>query len=201
MEKIPTIEEVTKAFNMVMNSDASFSLFNNLADLANKKAEEPMDNDSYWDALMLTRYMFLKTNHSLCMVTGHEAEVSFLDTLSTTFRDTLIRIRESHGKAFIIFIAKSIPQSIRSTFREFLQDNTLKCVAVTLTDPKLLTHFITCDDKMVRIEEYHEPLELSSRADTVKAKMYFNNPARTKMSQDFFNSLWGHIQTKLEDKK
>ncbi len=55
MEKIPTIEEVTKAFNMVMNSDASFSLFNNLADLANKKAEEPMDNDSYWDALMLTR--------------------------------------------------------------------------------------------------------------------------------------------------
>ena len=108
MEKIPTIEEVTKAFNMVMNSDASFSLFNNLADLANKKAEEPMDNDSYWDALMLTRYMFLKTNHSLCMVTGHEAEVSFLDTLSTTFRDTLIRIRESHGKAFIIFIAKII---------------------------------------------------------------------------------------------
>lgn len=190
-----TVRQVTKIFKQLQELEAEYNVFDKLADFASLNTELPIDNDSYMDALLLTDYMFKRTSNNILMLTGHDNEVCFLETLKDTFIETLERIKNNGGKVKIIFIAESVPESIKTTFEKYY-NSTLECIAVKLKNDYPVKHFIACDSRMVREEDIHPTLTDASPANIIKAKMYFNNKTKNQINTSLFNLIWAQVKGK-----
>lgn len=189
------IENAIEIFKMMQELDG-FQTFDELADLANLKADEPINNDSFLDALMLNRYMFDNCKNSLCMFTAHSGEVSFLTHLKEYFLQTLERLRIDGRKAKIIFIADKQPEILEDEdIKKYLTSRVLEYFRIQVKDTSIVRHYIVCDD-MVRIEEPHKELTLNSFASEIKAKMYFNAPVKARMMRNNFQNIWDFIISK-----
>ncbi len=147
-------------------------------------------NDSYGDALRLTEVMLRHTHRQFVILTGGACG-GFYITLLDPLRDALNRIRDSGGKGRMIILSETYPEWLRALAEDY--KGTLEIASANPSLPK--KHFIVCDSTMVREEELHGELTLSSKADLIKAKVHFNNPAKGNELEGMFDSLWSASET------
>ena len=189
-----TIGEANDALKKIFEHECSFPLFDDLATFARRNDSDSFNNDSYIDAVLLTRYMFNHTNESLCMLTGHGGEIDFLKTIEKSFARMLERIREAGHSARIVFLADHIPGFIKEgIFKPFWEDKTLKCCTGRVVGDKPVQHYIVCDSNMIRIEEPHAGITKDSPINIIKAKMYFDSKALASAHRNVFDRMWNRL--------
>lgn len=151
---------------------------------------DAVSNSSYLHALILTDLMFRHTSHSFSMVTGCAGD-GFLTSLSNSFRKMLFRIKDARGTARIVFLDKPEPknQCFDNLRKEFA--GTLSCISA-LSSGKV-SHFMVCDQDMVRDEDLHKPLTPDSSAHLIKARVYFRNKPKASAFSMRFDSLWNAL--------
>ena len=149
--------------------------------------DKPFQNDSYFDALVLTDVMFRRSKQSVEILTGPALD-GFLCELKESFIELLKRLKEVGGKVRIIVLCDKKPEQLKTLelMRQF--PDTLNIAFGTQTKP--LQHFIVCDSRIVRVENIHEPITKSTRADEIKAEVYFNDPQKARTLKTFFNAVW-----------
>lgn len=192
MKEKVTIANATDIFNELMKFDTDFPVFDELASLANLKANGSIPNDSFLDALLLNRYMFKNTKYSLRMLTGHTGDISFLSILKQPFLTALNKIKSHNGKAKIIFIGDDHSFCNAPDVKSFIDNGTLEVKNVSMKEPDIVKHFIVCDN-MVRMERPHPALTKESPANLIQADVYFNAEAKSKMQNSFFDGIWDLI--------
>lgn len=160
--------------------------------LINSGFTHPFSNDSYLDALNLTEVMLSHTNSDLLFLTGSGAD-GFLTHLTEPFRGALKRIENCKGQARIVILGDPMP-SVPSALQKFQSEFSTSLKVATAKPLARLQHFIVCDSKIVRVEEYHEPLNNSSMASEIKAKVHFNNPSLANMLRTVFDGIWNVVK-------
>ena len=158
---------------------------------ADTEVNEPLNNDSYADALFLTDIMLQKTNRSLCVLTGN-CVGQFLSVLNDSLIGALKRIKNLKGKARFILVDTD------GKVPEFLK--TLKAAGypISVTFAKAVnnakvSHYIIADGKMLRDEKYHEELTDESAASDIRASVYLNSPVHAQSKQVRFDSVWEQL--------
>ena len=192
-KKTLTIGEANEALKKIFEHEGSFPLFDDLATFARRNDSDSFNNDSYVDAVLLTRYMFNHTNESLCMLTGHGGEIEFLETIKKSFVNMLARIREAGQCARIIFLADHVPDFVKNGDFKPFWGTTLKCCTGRVVGGKPIQHYIVCDSNMVRIEEPHKEITKDSPINVIKAKMYFDSKVIATAHKNAFDSIWGRL--------
>ena len=86
----------------------------------------------------------------------------------------------------MIVMSHQYPEWLKALVEDFNGTFEIACVNSNQREK----HFIVCDSKMVREEELHGELTLSSKADLVKAKVNFNEPSKGKYLESLFESIW-----------
>lgn len=196
--KALTIGDANDALKRIFEHEGSFPLFDDLATFARRNDSDSFNNDSYVDAVLLTRYMFNHTNESLCMLTGNGREIDFLKTIKKSFIGMLERIRKAGKCARIIFLADQVPGFINDgEFKPFVEDGTLKCCTGRVVGGKPIQHYIVCDSNMIRIEEPHQEITRDSPIDVIKAKIYFDSKGIASVRKGVFDRIWERL---FEDK-
>lgn len=162
--------------------------FRDAVDLLIKiKAGEPLPNDCYLDALYLTHNMFLRTNHSLCILTGGSAD-QFLDALREPFMKALERIQKTSGKARMIILDGEMPACVKELLERF--KDVFEVRRGQVKKGAKVNHLIACDSTMVRVEAPHEALALDSDSNSIKARVYFDNAEEYKNRVGYFDAAW-----------
>lgn len=151
--------------------------------------DAPLANGNFLHALSLTELMIDHTRQSFSMLTGGSGD-GFLSCLKDNLRRMLARVRSVGGQARIIVINGDRDPSACMTElqREFA--GTLEVKTVFAAPGTNITHFIVCDDDMVRDEEPHPPLSDVASANLIKAKVFFRNRPKAKAFAFRFNSIW-----------
>ena len=189
MDKLK-IGEINDALATLFQNEGNFAIFDDLANFAKTQSANTFKNDSYVDAVLLTRYMFRNTKKSARILTGHGGDVEFLNTLQAAFREMLKRAEENFSCVKVIFLANEIPEFITTAFKRFIDSKILVCRALQNHNSKPIRHFMVCDNDMVRVEEPHNVLCRDSKADEIKAKMYFKNESMASAYASVFDLLW-----------
>lgn len=186
-----TVAEAKKRFRESREQTSGFRKLTQL--LIHSRFTEPFYNDSYLDALVLTEAMFEASNESICILCGKAGD-GFISDLAPVFEAALERIKMSGGLVRVILLDNGHAKTLTALMERFPE--TLRIASASST--KEINHFIVCDGRMLRIEEIHAPLTEQSRADEVKARVYFNNPSRANMMTATFNTIWNVIVPKME---
>lgn len=182
-----TIGKAKELFQKV--GRALYSDDGGLAELFKRNGwENGLKNDNYVHALFLTDLMMKGTTTAFRMLTGSSGD-GFLGALRKSFETMLDRLERARGSARIILLG--------GEGNDFL--NEFKSVKPSSLQVRLLPgptrvnmgHFITCDSSMVREEEPHPELTDASRADLVKATVFFSNPIKTAIANQKFDAIWG----------
>lgn len=150
----------------------------------------PISNSNYLHALSMTDLMFRHTDRSLRMVTGNATE-GLPQCLQTTFRRMLQRIRGNGGKARMVVI-DSDTAALEPLRQEF--SGTFELARARPRQRARVTHFIVCDDDMVRDEQYHDTLGDDTDANTIKAHVYFANPEMASTFGANFDAIWDAVR-------
>jgi hypothetical protein len=149
------------------------------------------ENDSYFDALVLSEVMFDRSNQSIRLFTG-EACVKFLQALQRSFLAAINRLAHSGGKVQILMVASEVPQMF-STLRT-RYPSTFEVALAKIREGAEVGHFFVCDSKMGRIEEPHPPLTRNSPVNAIHATVYFNDPPAARMLDAKFAAYWKAAQ-------
>ncbi len=151
------------------------------------RVDKPIKNTTYEHALQLTDQMLLNTKHHYRMVTGGYGD-HFIETLCESFHAMLRRLRANNGKAQIIIAnTKDRPRCLSVLAEEF--SDVLE-IAYVRANKGSLSHFIVCDDDMVRDENPHDPFTSEDKAERVHADVYFSSKARAGTFTTIFDSIW-----------
>lgn len=150
----------------------------------------PIANSNYLHALSTIALMFRHTDHSLQMVTGSARE-GLPQCLHPIFRNMLSRIKKNDGKARVV-VVDTDADDLESLAKDF--PDTLHVARGRIPPGARLTHFIVCDDDMVRDEKYHPKLEDDSDANVIKADVYFSNPDVASMLSRKFEAIWDVVR-------
>jgi len=156
-----------------------------IALLIKARVSEPLENDSYLDALYLSDIMLSRTKNDLCILTQGAGDF-FLKALIAPFEAVLIRIKEVGGKARIIVLDTNVSDlllGLKDKFSGILDIRTGKAKSD-------INHMIISDATMVRIEDPHTELKISDDIGKIKAKVYFDNRTEAKKQLDFFDAAW-----------
>ncbi len=159
---------------------------------------EPLENSNYLHALSLTEMMFIHTSHSFRMMTGSAVD-GFLSCLKESFMEMLSRVTEANGIARMILVHEGGGEEVDSpVLKEARQRfaSHFEFVSVNVPRHLKLTHFIACDDDMVRDEAWHTPLTAEAGANEVKAKVFFKNKTMAKSFNSRFDTLWTAMEKK-----
>ena len=153
---------------------------------------EALNNDSYFDALCLTHVMLDRSLSDVCILTGGGAE-GFCSTLQRPFLAAAERLKQLGGKIRMIILNHDTPV-------QFLEDAKVKYDGVfdfiLAKAPAGVRHFMVCDDRMLRLEDAHDPICNESLASTIHAQVYFNNPQLAKNQKSLFDGIWERIRGK-----
>lgn len=151
----------------------------------------PIPNTDYLHGLYLIDLVFQNTNRNIRMLNGI-GESSWLDVLKDSLVKTLGRIKERGGCLKAIFIGEGQPPDIFFQLRErFGKDVVKYIVARANRSPR---HFIACDGRMLRLEEFHELITQKTPSDKIIADVYLNNPNRTKLKEKEFDEMWDYLK-------
>jgi hypothetical protein len=143
-----------------------------------------LQNSNYLHALQLTSLMLRNTTKKFRMLGGSTTD-SFISVLKDEFRHMLTRLKELGGTARIIALnSESDRDVVTSLAKEFPAE-------------EKIGHFIVADS-MVRIEEPHVKLTSNILANSVKAKVIFNNQSQAAQYADQFDSLWRMLTPALK---
>jgi hypothetical protein len=184
--EILTIED---AINAYRGSSAEAEGYRSLITLLiDAGFSQPFKNDSYYDALVLTEAMLNRSNHRIKLLTGPACD-GFYSALSVHFMNALQRIHNAGGEVKMIILGTCFPPALGELVKKFPGTFQI-ALAKPLTK---LRHFIVCDSKIVRVEEYHEELSANSGAHEIKADVNFNNPSQGKMLETYFDSIWSAV--------
>lgn len=149
---------------------------------------QTLRNDSYFDALVLTEVMYNRTKQSIRSLTGKGGE-GFICELMNPFTRALERIHARGGTVKLIVLGDEQPQALCELAKRF--SGTLRiAVAKPLSR---LQHFIICDSRIVRLEDYHGELSDSTSAHEIKAEVFFNNSEKARMLESFFEAIWSSV--------
>ncbi len=156
------------------------------------KCTIPLDNDNYLDALCYTGVMFKNIKRSMEMLAGPSVG-RMIAALETSFREMLARLRGCGGKARLVVAGPNKPENLAAI--EARYSDVLKVIDAV---PKRtdLRHFLIGDSYMIREEEPHDILEDKTPSDIIKAKVYFYNPAKSKVVESRFNSIWSLLKSR-----
>jgi hypothetical protein len=184
--KIVTIQD---AINAYKGHNAEAEGYRSLVTfLIDSGFDQPFKNDSYYDALILTEAMLNRANHSIKLLTGPACD-GFYCAISDYFTQALERIQRAGGQVKMIILGDSYPKGLTELASKFAGT-----FEIALAKPfKDLQHFIVCDSKIVRIENIHGKLDGQSSAHEIKADVNFNDPAKGKMLETFFESIWSVV--------
>jgi hypothetical protein len=186
-DKIVTIEDAKKRYRESRDDDTGYRALVTL--LIDSGFSRPFQNDSYYDALVLTEAMFERTNRDIRWLTGSGTD-GFVCELQDAFVATLKRVQSVGGTVKLIMLSDQKPKLICDLMTQFP-----KTLQVALAKPLFkLQHFIVCDSKIVRAESPHQELTNASSAHEIKAEVFFNNPERASMLSTFFDAIWTSVQ-------
>jgi len=161
-----------------------------LHEFARVQSNDPLDNDSYADALFLTDIMFSKTNRYMDILTGGGAD-TFLSVLRNPFTEALKRIKKVGGTLRVILVdCDTVPEILQELQPEY----PIEWVQAKAVENAKIRHLIVCDDKMLRDEVPHGALKPQTPADTINAKVFLNSPVHVEIKKNYFDTVWGKLQ-------
>jgi hypothetical protein len=164
------------------------ALVNQMID-TNAKTE--FANDSYADALFLTDVMFERSQTSIRLLTGPSGG-DFLHALEGSFEGAINRLKAAGGFVRIVMLNTAMVPDWLSTIQARSGNLDIR----TAKAAEGIKHFIVCDSKMARIEAPHSPLDANSDATLIKARVYFNEPSKSKVFEGYFDSIWNFVAKK-----
>jgi len=148
-------------------------------------------NSNYSHFLYLTELMFQGTSKNICMLNGMRTGCDWLDVLQGSLTGAIERIKNNGGSLRAIFVGESdAPQSIVDLHDKFR--DTVQFITATATKP--IKHFIACDNHMLRDEELHKPITPEMDSREIKATVYLDNPAETRIVIEKFDTFWNYLQ-------
>jgi hypothetical protein len=181
-----TVAEAVKLYSSRVDEKSSSALRQAVNIAIDNKIRMDFSNDSYADALVLTEIMFQRTSHRLCVFTG-DAEGGFFGILLKYLDAALQKIQCNNGSARFIVLSKDIPQCLTGLILKF--PKTLQVMRAS-SKGGVVHHFIAADSTMARVEEPHKPLTQESKADEIKAKVYYNEPNIAEYFEKQFEDIW-----------
>jgi len=147
-----------------------------------------LPNADYLHALQLTALMLRNAQDDFCMLSGGSADC-FTKTLKAEFLKMLKRFanggRNSVARVVVVNPTDDLPE-LTELQKEFPAN--LKIFRAQSPHEERIGHYIVADN-MVREELPHKRLTKQSRADEIKAKVFFNNKSRADLFRSNFNSL------------
>jgi hypothetical protein len=154
-------------------------------------ARTEFKNDSYADALYLTDTMFDQSQVSIRILTGAGGG-EFLHALEKSFTEALERLKAIGSEARVIILdTDKIDDWLVSMQEKF---NNFKIARGRTISP--VKHVIVCDSRMARLEEIHPPLVPETPVESIKATVFFNEPSKAKVYEDYFDSVWNNVAKK-----
>lgn len=146
-------------------------------------------NDSYLSSLILVAAMLRRSKTSMRVLIGGGVDL-FFKMIKDDFVRCLERFAKTRGFVKIIVVD--------STKEDFLEElavkypNVLSILYATTRQP--VNHFIVCDSSMVRDEEPHKALSIDMETNVIKAKIYFNNKEKARVTTEFFDGIWDQLE-------
>jgi hypothetical protein len=148
-------------------------------------------NDSYMDALALIAIMLNASTSTVRVLTGGKID-GFIEVLKMPFTEALNRIRRNGGFVRIVTL-NPLTRCMDELIKEF--NGTLEIIPASASEP--VQHYMLCDSKMARVEEFHEPLQENTDAGAIRATVHFNDHAKTKVYEDSFDLLWKKLAAQI----
>jgi len=148
-------------------------------------------NDTYFNALEYTDLMFYRTLSNIRMFSGSDGD-GFLSTLHSSFGRALAKIKKADGFARLILISDEIPPALKQI--QQTHSDVLEVVPVRIESGVNLSHYIVCDDNMLRDEKVHKTLTPETDIKEIKAFVYFDNEAKAKNFAEKFDDLWRFLK-------
>lgn len=158
-----------------------------ISNIANKMGSSCLINDTYFHALEYTDLMFYRTLSNIRMFSGGDGD-GFLSTLRVNFERALAKIKKAKGLARIILVNNKIPPALKEI--QDIHPDVLKIIPVRVEDGIELSHYIVCDDNMLRDEKLHDILTPETDIKGIKASVYFDNKTKTQAFIERFDDLW-----------
>jgi len=148
-------------------------------------ARTEFKNDSYADALFLTDTMFEQSHACVRILTGVGGG-EFLRALKKSFTAALERLKTVGGEARVVILdTPKIDDWLEGMRTRF---STLKIFRAKATGS--IKHFIVCDSRMARLEDVHPAITPETPVEDIKANVFFNEPTKAKVYEDYFDSIW-----------
>ncbi len=163
-----------------------------ISNIANKMGSSGLANDTYFNALEYTDLMFYRTLSNIRMFSGGDGD-GFLSTLHNSFERALAKIKEAKGFARIILINDEIPPALKQI--QQTHPDTLEIVPVRVESGVDLSHYIVCDDNMLRDEKLHDILTPDTDIREIKASVYFNNDTKSQAFIERFDNMWKSLSS------
>ena len=151
-----------------------------------------LNNDTYFNALEYTDLMFYQTLSDIRMFSGGDGD-GFLSTLRSTFERALAKIDAAKGFARIILISNAIPPFLKEIQAD--HPKALEIIPVQVKDNVDLSHYIVCDDNMLRDEKPHSNLTPETDIGEIRASVYFDNKVKAKSFIEKFDELWRFLNS------
>lgn len=162
-----------------------------ISNIANKMGSSCLANDTYFNALEYTDLMFYRTLSNIRMFSGSDGD-GFLSTLRSSFERALAKIKKAKGFARIILISDEIPSALKKIQEKHA--DVLKIIPVQLKSGVDLSHYIVCDNNMLRDEKVHKNLTQDTDIKEIKASVYFDNEAKAENFAEKFDDLWDFLK-------
>jgi len=180
-----TVAQAISLYTESGRSAVSPALREIVRQMIDKNIKTEFSNDSYYDALYLTDVMFGRAEANVRLLTGPGAD-GFLLALQKSFIAMLDRLQATRGSVRIILLSSELPEWLGQVAKKYV--GTLEIFLAHSVTP--IKHFIVCDSRMARLEELHDLITPESKADEIKASVYFNEPTKTKVFEQHFDSIW-----------
>ena len=184
---VMTIGQAISRYKADRETSSSPALREVINYMIDRNIKTEFSNDSYPDALALTDVMFSRSTQNIRILTGTQGD-GFLQVLKESFVKALEKIKSNGGRVRIVVLGKT------SKCLDELKNNypaTLEVLPAQSTGP--IKHFTVCDSRMARLEEEHDELTEQTPITAVKARVYFNDPAQSKMLEDVFDHIWNRL--------
>ena len=135
--------------------------------------------------------MFYRTLSSIRMFSGGDGD-GFIFTLRKTFERALTKIKSAKGFARIILVNEDVPPVLKDI--QNTHPDVLEIIPVQVKEGVNLSHYIVCDNNMLRDEKLHNELAPETDIKEIKASVYFNNKAKAKNFAEKFDDLWNSLK-------
>ena len=163
-----------------------------ISNIANKMGSSGLANDTYFNALEYTDLMFYRTLSNIRMFSGGDGD-GFLSTLYSSFERALAKIKKAKGFARIILISNEIQPALKEI--QGRHADVLEIIPAKVKEGVELSHYIVCDDNMLRDEQLHDILTPETDIREIKASVYFDNEAKSKNFAEKFDDLWKSLNS------